>query len=78
MLSVLSTTSTVKAPMSLDGVNEIFFQATLEYLYTAEESMKEAFEFLYEDRVAADEGPEIRKATTGFGVHVAKSSLCRY
>jgi hypothetical protein len=59
-LSVLSTTSTVRAPMSLDDVNPIFFQATLEYLYTAEESMKEAFEFLYEDRVAADEGPEER------------------
>jgi hypothetical protein len=59
-LSVLSTSSTVRAPMSLKDVNPIFFQATLEYLYTAEESMKEAFEFLYEDRVAADEGPEER------------------
>jgi len=59
-LSVLSTAGTVRAPMSLENVNPIFFQATLEYLYTAEESMKEAFEFLYEDRVAADEGPEER------------------
>ncbi|UZJ52185.1 hypothetical protein CBS101457_001505 [Exobasidium rhododendri] len=59
-LSVISTTSTVKAPMSLDGVNRVFFEATLQYLYTAEESMKEAFEFLYEDRIAADEGPEER------------------
>lgn len=46
--------------MGLDGVSQVFFEATLEYLYTAEESMKEAFEFLYEDRVAADEGTEVR------------------
>ncbi|CEH17737.1 hypothetical protein CBOM_04129 [Ceraceosorus bombacis] len=50
--SVLSSASTIRAPLALGDVSPAFFEATLEYLYTAEESMVEAFEFLFEDRPA--------------------------
>ena len=53
-VSVISEASTIRAPMSLHGVSQAFFEATLEYLYTGEESMIDAFEFLYEDRVYTD------------------------
>ncbi|PWN49481.1 hypothetical protein IE53DRAFT_369725 [Violaceomyces palustris] len=61
--SFTSTTSTIRPPMSLNGVSQTFFEATLEYLYTAEESMVDTFEFLYEDKFASDlvdglNGPE--------------------
>ncbi|EPQ26900.1 uncharacterized protein PFL1_05535 [Pseudozyma flocculosa PF-1] len=52
--SILSEASTIRAPMSLNGVSQAYFEATLEFLYTGEESMVDAFEFLYEDRVATD------------------------
>ncbi|KAN0065193.1 hypothetical protein ACQY0O_001690 [Thecaphora frezii] len=52
--SILSEASTIRAPMSLNGVSQAYFEATLEYLYTGEQSMVDAFEFLYEDRVATD------------------------
>lgn len=59
-LSVISATSTIKGPMRLEGESQAFFEAMLEYLYTAEESMVEAFEFLYEDRISAGGNVEER------------------
>lgn len=59
-LSVISGTSTVRAPMNLSDISPAFFEATLEYLYTAEESVVEVFEFLFEDRVGPQDGVEKR------------------
>lgn len=52
--SVVSDASTLRAPISLGGVSQAFFEATLQYLYTSEEAMVDAFEFLFEDRLASD------------------------
>ncbi|CBQ73635.1 conserved hypothetical protein [Sporisorium reilianum SRZ2] len=52
--SVVSDASTFRAPISLGGVSQAFFEATLQYLYTGEEAMVDAFEFLFEDRLASD------------------------
>lgn len=52
--SVVSDASTLRAPISLGGVSHAFFDATLQYLYTGEEAMVDAFEFLFEDRLAPD------------------------
>ncbi|KAJ1018917.1 hypothetical protein NDA16_004720 [Ustilago loliicola] len=52
--SVISDASTLRAPISLGGVSQAFFEATLQYLYTGEEAMVDAFEFLFEDRLASD------------------------
>lgn len=52
--SVVSDASALKTPISLGGVSQAFFEATLQYLYTGEESMVDAFEFLFEDRLASD------------------------
>jgi len=56
--TILSSASTIKPPLTLKGISQPFFEATLEYLYTAEESMVEAFEFLYEDKVGEPKGKE--------------------
>ncbi len=53
-LTAVSDASTLHAPMSLGGVSQAFFEATLQYLYTGEEAMVDAFEFLFEDRLASD------------------------
>jgi hypothetical protein len=58
--SIVSHASTLRAPLPLGEISPEFFEATLEYLYTAEESMVDAFEFLYEDRVALAGQPEER------------------
>lgn len=52
--SIVSDASTLRAPISLGGVSRAFFEATLQYLYTGEEAMVDAFEFLFEDRLASD------------------------
>lgn len=52
--SIISDASTLRAPISLGGVSQAFFEATLQYLYTGEEAMVDAFEFLFEDRLASD------------------------
>ena len=52
--SVVSDASTLRAPISLGGVSQAFFEATLQYFYTGEEAMIDAFEFLFEDRLASD------------------------
>ncbi|TKY84813.1 hypothetical protein EX895_005893 [Sporisorium graminicola] len=52
--SVVSDASTLRAPISLGEVSPAFFEATLQYLYTSEEAMVDAFEFLFEDRLASD------------------------
>ncbi len=52
--TVVSDASTLRAPISLGGVSQAFFEATLQYLYTGEEPMVDAFEFLFEDRLASD------------------------
>ncbi|SPO26707.1 uncharacterized protein UTRI_04014_B [Ustilago trichophora] len=52
--SIVSDASTLRAPISLGGVSQAFFEATLQYLYTGEEAMVDAFEFLFEDRLASD------------------------
>lgn len=46
--------------MNLSDVSPAFFEATLEYLYTAEESVVDVFEFLNEDRVSPKDGVEKR------------------
>ncbi|SOV02126.1 uncharacterized protein UDID_05037 [Ustilago sp. UG-2017a] len=52
--SLISDASTLRAPISLGGVSQAFFEATLQYLYTGEEAMVDALEFLFEDRLASD------------------------
>ncbi|PWZ00192.1 hypothetical protein BCV70DRAFT_161513 [Testicularia cyperi] len=60
--SIISVASTIRAPLRLAGTNQAFFEATLAYLYTGEETMMDAFDFLFEDRLAndADKSPEER------------------
>nr|CDI54056.1 conserved hypothetical protein [Melanopsichium pennsylvanicum 4] len=52
--SVISNASTLRAPISLAGVSKAYFEATLQYFYTGEEAMIDAFEFLFEDKLASD------------------------
>ncbi|EST05022.2 BTB/POZ [Kalmanozyma brasiliensis GHG001] len=52
--TVVSDASTLRAPISLGDVSQAFFEATLQYLYTGEEAMVDAFEFLFENRLASD------------------------
>ncbi|KAK0548505.1 hypothetical protein OC846_004454 [Tilletia horrida] len=60
--SITSTdsASTIRPPLNLEGISTDFFSSILEYLYTAEESMVEAFEFLYQDRISLGGSPEER------------------
>ncbi|KAJ9479733.1 BTB domain-containing protein, partial [Pseudozyma hubeiensis] len=51
--SSINDASTVRTPITLKGVSPAFFEATLQYLYTGEEAMVDAFEFLFEDRLAS-------------------------
>jgi len=51
-LDSTGSASTIRPPLSLEGHSTEFFSSILEYLYTAEESMVEAFEFLYQDRIS--------------------------
>lgn len=46
--------------MRLRDITPAFFQATLDFLYTAEESMVDIMSFLYEDRAAVGNGVEER------------------
>ncbi|CAD6949928.1 unnamed protein product [Tilletia controversa] len=52
--------STIRPPLNLEGISTEFFSSILEYLYTAEESMVEAFEFLYQDRISLGGSQEER------------------
>ncbi|KAK0527561.1 hypothetical protein OC835_004937 [Tilletia horrida] len=59
-LASADSASTIRPPLSLEGVSTEFFSSILEYLYTAEESMVEAFEFLYQDRISLGGSQEER------------------
>lgn len=59
-LSVVSSSDTIHAPYILRDISPSFFEATLDFLYTAEENMVDVIEFLYDDSFTVGNGVEER------------------